>query len=229
MSTDINASYQLEIYLFKWGCALGVLFGGGLLLSPWWLSDQFGLLWTMTVMDITVGRYAGMYAGFMGGLSLPLVVAVNVIIDMGWVFLGYPVVMLSLQKLTFFPALQGMMQRVGQVAQAQHKRWPHWGVMGLFSFVLIPLPLTGPVVGAVIGHWMGLPLWKNMILVLSATYIKVGLWAWALFMGQDRLSLLGPMVSYTVLAILIMAGVMARALSSRPSQFLLSQKRGQHD
>lgn len=51
-----------------------------------------------------------------------------------------------------------------------------FGILGLFLFVFVPLWMTFPVVGAVMGFLIGLKPRTDVLVVLSATSVAIVLW-----------------------------------------------------
>jgi hypothetical protein len=42
---------------------------------------------------------------------------------------------------------------------------------------MIPLPVTGPVVGSFISYFLGMNLFKNFLTVFSGTFVAIVLWS----------------------------------------------------
>ncbi|MBF0573923.1 MAG: small multi-drug export protein, partial [Desulfamplus sp.] len=50
------------------------------------------------------------------------------------------------------------------------------GWIGVFLFVLAPLPGTGPVAGSILGYLLKMSIWRNFTAVLSGTFFAVLMW-----------------------------------------------------
>ena len=61
-------------------------------------------------------------------------------------------------------------------AQANRRRISRYGPIGLLFFVWFPLYMTGPLVGSIIGYFMGLNPYINITVVLSGTLAAVICW-----------------------------------------------------
>ncbi len=61
-------------------------------------------------------------------------------------------------------------------AHKYEKKISTYGWIGLFFFVMIPLPVTGPVVGSIIGYFLRMRLWKNFSAVLSGSIVSIVMW-----------------------------------------------------
>lgn len=159
------------------GLVLGALmlaaFGIGWQLFPE-LTLVFG---AMTGLNLLIGRAAGMSFGYASYLGHLQVIPVNMFVESVQVLVVYPLFVLSLQNLVDLPRLKPYIARMQGTAEAGRGAVSKFGIAGLFVFVFIPFWMTGPVVGALIGFLIGLRPWVNLAVVLSATYVAIGVWA----------------------------------------------------
>ncbi|MFZ2630407.1 MAG: small multi-drug export protein [Desulfosalsimonadaceae bacterium] len=51
-----------------------------------------------------------------------------------------------------------------------------YGWIGVFIFVMIPLPATGPVVGSIIAYFLNFDIKRNFLCVFSGTFIAIVIW-----------------------------------------------------
>jgi len=51
-----------------------------------------------------------------------------------------------------------------------------YGWMGVFVFVMIPLPATGPVVGSIIAYFLNFDLKRNFLCIFSGTFVAIVIW-----------------------------------------------------
>ena len=51
-----------------------------------------------------------------------------------------------------------------------------YGWIGVFIFVMIPLPVTGPVVGSMIAYFLNFDIKRNFLCVFSGTFVAIVLW-----------------------------------------------------
>jgi len=201
------------------GLITGVLFLGWSGLSYFWLPGKTHLLFAMAGTCITFGRAAGMYLGISTGLNHFLVIAINLLVDTTWVLFFYPLVILSMKNLMVVKILKKNIDRILSAAQSNQNRIKRYGVPGLFFFVLCPLPMTGPVVGGVIGYLMGLRPWVNMLVVLSATYTTIIIWALVLLAIHHKIQAynsITPTAFFFTIVILVLTGrYMHKAIVNR--------------
>jgi uncharacterized membrane protein len=134
----------------------------------------------MTATSVLFGRTAGMSFGFALDYGLISVIPVNTIVEVLLVLIIYPLFVFSWQRLLVIEALDRFMRRIQSAAERHQEKIRRYGIPSLFIFVFIPFWLTGPVVGSVIGYFLGMRPWVNMSVVLSATTLACI--AWALFL-----------------------------------------------
>lgn len=141
-----------------------------------WSQHMFNSLWTMTATHIVGGRAAGMSWGYGHHLSALVVILANMAIETFLTLLFYPLFVFSCRRLLVIKPLEAALARAHAAAEAHHKIVVKYGVPGVFLFVWIPLPMTGPLVGSIIGYLIGLRPWVNMLAVLAGTYMAVVCW-----------------------------------------------------
>jgi uncharacterized membrane protein len=83
-----------------------------------------------------------------------------------------------------------------------------YGIVGLLLFVWFPFYMTGPLVGAVIGYFLGLRVWVNLTVVTVGTILAVISWV-LLF---EKLHAAAAGLS-SVLPLLIVAVLVALAIA----------------
>lgn len=188
-------------------------FGVGWQLFP----DQVLVYATMTGLNLIIGRAAGMSFGYASGLGHALVIPLNMLVESIQVLVVYPLFALSWRQLISLRALKPYLSRLHGAAESRSDLVQKFGIIGLFVFVFAPFWMTGPVVGAIIGFLIGLRPLTNLVVVLSATYVAIGVWglllnelnAWAATFNRFALFAL-------VLALMLIAAAIN----------LLNQRRG---
>lgn len=186
-------------------------FGAGWLLFP----DKVLVYAAMTGLNLTIGRAAGMSFGYANGLGHARVIPLNMLVESIQVLVVYPLFALSWRQLITLRRLQPYLSRLHGAAEMRSDVVQKFGIIGLFVFVFAPFWMTGPVVGAIIGFLIGLRPMTNLVVVLSATYVAIGVWglllnelnAWAATF--NRFALFG-----LVLAIMLI-GAVINSLSQR--------------
>ncbi len=179
---------SFEGYALLLGSGLAFLWLLGLSLGLVWWPQHAQPLLGMTVSNVIFGRAAGMSIGYAAGYGHAIVMPSNMLIETILVLLVYPLFVLSWRELVTPRFLQKFMTRTRRAAEAHQGTIARYGLLGLFVFVWLPFWMTGPVVGAVIGFFLGLRPWVNLCVVLSGTYLAIVVWALLLSGLQESLA-----------------------------------------
>ncbi len=130
---------------------------------------------------------------------------------------------LSCRKVFHLPFLQKRFHSIQSDAKRQKKAWARFGVPGIFVFVFIPIPMTGPVVGSLLARFVGLRLWGSVATVVTASIASIAAWGYA----ADRIQqYLGSRVLQVFLwtLILLTLGIAALAKFRRFVLWIRGQK-----
>jgi len=202
------------------GITLAVVYLAGLGIGWPWLPEQTQILGAMTALNLLIGRAAGMSFGYASGLGHAVVIPANMLIETIQVFIVFPLFVFSWTHLLEIRALKAFMSRMQKIAETRREVIRSYGIVARFLFVFTPFWMTGPAVGSIVGFLVGLRTSTNMSIVLSGTYLAIGVWAlllreltdWAV--TYNRYALFGLVIALAVLVI---------------AQRLLQDRFGQHD
>ena len=159
------------------GLALAVLLLLGLGIG-WTLFPENILQYAaMTGLNLLIGPGAGMSFGYASGMGHLQVVPLNMLVETLHVLVFYPLFVLGWRHLLDLPALKSFVARMHEAAEMRGGMVRKFGMAGLVVFVFVPFWMTGPVVGSIIGFLIGLRPWVNLAIVLTTTYVAIGLWA----------------------------------------------------
>lgn len=187
------------------GLGLGLAYVMALVASWFWWPDEANALVAVTGTNILFGRAAGLSFGFAAGLDAVLVVGVNMLIETVLVLLFYALFVLSWNHLVEIKALARLMDRTRRAAEANRDKIRRFGMIGLFVFVWIPFWMTGPIIGSVIGFFMGLRPAVNLSVVLGGTYAATVSWALVLKALHDQASKFNPYYGPLILVVFFVA------------------------
>lgn len=144
----------------------------------WWVAPEQALTYVaMTGLNLLIGRAAGMSLGYASGLGHAEVIPWNILVETLQVLTIYPLFALGWTQVLGMSRWAATMSRLQAAAEAQRGTIQRYGIAGLFVFVFTPFWMTGPVVGSIIGLLIGLRTRTNLMVVLSATYVAIGVWA----------------------------------------------------
>lgn len=75
--------------------------------------------------------------------------------------------------------------------------------------------MTGPVVGAIIGFLIGLRPWVNVAVVLSSTYVAIGVWGLLLNELSVWAATVNQFAPYALFLAIVLIAVVIHLLSRR--------------
>ncbi len=159
----------------------------------------------MSTTNILFGRAAGISFGFAFELHNLFVILTNILIETILVLLFYPLFVFSWRSFVVIKPLRRIMKRMRFAAEAHKDTIRKYGIVGLFFFVWLPFWMTGPMVGCAVGYLLGLHHWKNLIIVLSSTYLAIICWALLLRSIHDRVSKYSPYASIILVSTIILS------------------------
>jgi len=168
-----------------------------------WSPQDARMMGAMAFTNIAFGRAVSMSIGYAAGYGHAMVIPVNMAVETILVLLFYPLFVFSLKKMVVFPALKNLIDRAHQAAVQHKDKVRKYGIIGLFTFVWFPFWMTGPVVGCAIGYLLELPIWLNLLVVLTGTYIAMTAWGYVLFSIQSQAAVLGAWAPILIVGIIL--------------------------
>jgi len=197
------------------GGSIAIVSVVGLLVGSVLSPEKIQIITGMTASHLVFGRAAGMTFGYTLGLGHDLVVPINMLIETVLVMLFYPLFVFSWRRVVVIPALKSFMDRTQAAAEAHQDKIRRYGIIGLFVFVWLPFWMTGPLVGCIIGFFLGLRGWMNLAIVLAGTYVAILGYAFLLKDLHDRAASVGPYASFVLLGAIIAVVIGAHLLGRR--------------
>ena len=178
-----------------------------------WFAAYTQLVAAVIATNLVFGRVTAISLGHAMGLGDLVVVMANMLIETVLVLLFYPLFVFSLGQLVEVQVLRPYLTTVRDAAERHQERIRRYGTIGLFLFVWSPFWMTGPIVGCAIGVLLGLSMRSTLAVVLAGTYVAI--LGWVLVMKElheqaARISVLGPLVLFAVLAVLVVGGYLLR-------------------
>lgn len=96
--------------------------------------------------------------------------------------------------------IQRFMDKLREKAEDKKEKIERWGWIGVFAFVMAPLPFTGPVVGTIIGYMLRMRLFSNFSAAGLGTLTAIVAWCY----GFDFLEHRFAMLQYVFAAICVL-------------------------
>lgn len=122
------------------------------------------------------GRAAGIGLCIIDQLNPAVSILYNFYIEVLIVFFTYPLFVLSLNNFISFRGLRLYSLKLERKARKHKENIANYGWIGIFIFVMLPFPATGPVMGSIIGYLMRLRPWKNFSATLLGTFTAIVIW-----------------------------------------------------
>ncbi|MGM0654561.1 MAG: small multi-drug export protein [Thermodesulfobacteriota bacterium] len=82
------------------------------------------------------------------------------------------------------------MRTLKEKAEEKKNKIKRWGWIGIFAFVMAPLPVTGPVVGTIIGYMIRMRRFSNFSAAGLGTLTAIVAWYYGFDFLQDRFAML---------------------------------------
>ena len=95
------------------------------------------------------------------------------------------------------------MDRIAEKAMEQKDKIERYGWIGIFLFVMTPLPVTGPVVGSIIGYMIRLGLFKNFTATFLGTFTAIVVWFYCFDFLEERFHAIQYIFAAIVIMVLI--------------------------
>lgn len=208
--------------------ALGHACLGGLLILyavSWVLLDRdLGQYPSLLGMHMVGGHFGTMTYGVKHGYPGWFLLTMSCLQDFAQMFYIYALyVRYGYRHLLRWRVIGPWVKKTHESAMAHHKKIAPFGAIGLFTFVVLPSPGSGPVMGSLIGYTLGL----GTFLTLASCGLPIVLLGVVYLFGVDRAADWNANApTYMVYGIL---GVMAISAIIAASRFALDVwRRGKH-
>jgi uncharacterized membrane protein len=132
------------------------------------------------------GRAAGIGLCIMNGFGPALTIIYNFYLEMLIVCFTYSIFVLTTKNYIRIIWVTNLIDRLAQKAEEQKDKVESFGWIGLFLFVMLPLPVTGPVMGSVIGYMLKVNLFKNFTATGSGTLAAIVVWFYCFDFLEQR-------------------------------------------
>ena len=122
------------------------------------------------------GRAAGIGLCILQEFSAFATIFYNFYLEILIVCFTYSIFVLSATQYLRVKWLTSIMENIAVKALKNKQIIERFGWLGIFFFVMAPLPVTGPVVGSIIGYMLRLSLVKNFSATFLGTLIAIIVW-----------------------------------------------------
>ncbi len=145
-------------------------------------------------------RAGGIGLCILNGFSPAATIAYNFYIETLIVCFTYAGFVLSTTNYLKVEWIKRFMDRLAEKAMEKKDKIKRWGWIGIFSFVMAPLPVTGPVIGSIIGYMLKMRLFSNFTATALGTLTATVVWCYGFGFLEQRFH----MIQYVFAAICVM-------------------------
>lgn len=145
-------------------------------------------------------RAGGIGICILNGFNPLTTIAYNLYVETLIVCFTYSGFVLSTTNYLKVEWVRRFMANLALKALEKKEKIQKWGWIGIFSFVMAPLPVTGPVIGSIIGYMLRMNLFSNFTATALGTLSATVIWCF----GFDYLQQEFQMIQYVFAVIVVM-------------------------
>lgn len=149
------------------------------------------------------GRAAGVGLCLMDELNPFFTIFYNLFLEVLIVCWTYSLFVLSINNYLKLRALKFYALRLERKARKHKQKIANYGWLGIFFFVMLPLPATGPVIGSIVGYLLRLKVWYNLSAAFLGTFVAIIVW----FLFFDILEQNLHIIRYIFFGIIVVAAL----------------------
>ncbi len=149
------------------------------------------------------GRAAGIGLCILNGFGSAATIGYNFYLEVLIVCFTYGIFVLTTIDYLQIKWATKIIDRLEQKAQEQKTRIESYGWIGIFLFVMVPLPVTGPVTGSIIGYMLGLKPAKNFSATLLGTLSAIVIWFYCFDFLEERFHMIQYIFGAIVVIVLL--------------------------
>ncbi len=140
---------------------------------------------------VLLAHFVGSRAGGIGlcilnGFSPAATIAYNFYVETLIVCFTYSGFVLSTTNYLKVEWIKRFMDKLAGKAMEKKDKIERWGWIGIFSFVMAPLPVTGPVIGSIIGYMLKMRLVSNFTATALGTLAATVVWCYGFEFLEQR-------------------------------------------
>ncbi|NDY72218.1 hypothetical protein DO021_09795 [Desulfobacter hydrogenophilus] len=135
-------------------------------------------------------RAGGIGLCILNGFDPLTTIALNFYLECLIVCYTYAVFVLSTSGIFKAAWIKKAMGKLKEKAEEKKEKIERWGWLGIFAFVMAPLPVTGPVVGTIIGYMIRMRLFSNFSAAGLGTLTAIVAWCYGFDFLEHRFAML---------------------------------------
>jgi len=157
---------------------------------------------------VLLAHFVGSRAGGIGlcilnGFSPAATIAYNFYVETLIVCFTYAGFILSTTNYLKVEWIKRFMDKLADKAMEKKDKIERWGWIGIFSFVMAPLPVTGPVIGSIIGYMLKMRLFSNFTATALGTLTATVIWCYGFEFLEQRFQMVQYIFAVICVLVLI--------------------------
>lgn len=149
------------------------------------------------------GRAAGIGVCIMNDFGATLTILYNFYVEAMIVCFTYSIFVLTANNYVQVPWIRRFMERLGKKALEQKEKIQSYGWIGIFLFVMVPLPMTGPVSGTIIGYMIKIPVARNFLASGIGTLTAIVIWFFCFDFLEHRFKVIQYIFAGIILLVIL--------------------------
>ncbi len=194
-----NQPKSHEILVLAAGIAMAALLVSAIVYFAFTDMKKAQILTAAFVTHSFGGRAAGVGLCIMAGFTPYLNILYNMYLEVMIVCFIYFLFVYSITNHIRKAWVLNFTANLKETADKNKEKIARYGWFGLFLFVMVPLPFTGPVMGAIIGYLLRMKLFRNFSAVFLGTFSAIVMWVICFEFLEKHLH----MIQYFLVAILV--------------------------
>jgi uncharacterized membrane protein len=189
------------------GWVLAVLYFGALLAISFLGPQPYDNVWQLVSVHMVAGRVGNIGLGLAQDYHWLFLLVQCTLQDVVFLLLVYPFVIAGSRKISQRPFFQRHIAKMHATAHFHKQKLEPYGAVGLTVFVLIPIFSTGILVGALIGHLLGM---RNRVVfgsVILGNFLAVLFLLWFFDQVQALAASFGAYGMWVLVALIILGSV----------------------
>jgi uncharacterized membrane protein len=187
---------------------------------PSFIIDQNNTLKVLLIMlaSLAGGRLPAIMTGMELGVRNLTIVSVLFFCNLCWLLLMFPLIRSFYDNVVQVKVVGRLLHSAKERAIQGSRRVSSVGIYALPIFVWLPFPFTGSLVGAVIGHIIGIPTTKLLVLVVTAMCAGIFSWTFGLEYLVYLTGTTGKVICYSAIVIGLIYALIWRGPTKKKSE-----------
>ncbi len=161
------------------------------------------ILFFVFITHLVGSRAAGIGLCIISGFNPFTTIAYNFFVEVLIVCFTYSGFVLTTTNYLKIEWIKKFMEKLAEKAMKRKEKISSYGWAGIFLFVMAPLPVTGPVVGSIIGYMLKMGLFRNFSATALGTLTANIAWCYGFEFLEQRFHMIQYIFGAIVIIVMI--------------------------